>query len=140
MHQRQGSQTANMLSQQRQPVVVQSNTTESDNQAIMIKKLQSQIKDLEKNLVLNKDILNRLLSSSPDDNLNTSLMSMIRELQTKNGTLEVQIASLMQEKQQIQTFASQQAESFTEQIKQLQEQSMSDQERRLMKEQIIMVQ
>lgn len=46
----------------------------------------------------------------------------------------------MQEKQQIQTFASQQAESFTEQIKQLQEQSMSDQERRLMKEQIIMVQ
>lgn len=55
----------------------------------MIKKLQSQIKDLEKNLVLNKDILNRLLSSSPDDNLNTSLMSMIRELQTKNGTLEV---------------------------------------------------
>lgn len=90
--------------------------------------------------MLNKDILNRLLSSSPDDNLNTSLMSMIRELQTKNGTLEVQIASLMQEKQQIQTFASQQAESFTEQIKQLQEQSMSDQERRLMKEQIIMVQ
>lgn len=46
----------------------------------------------------------------------------------------------MQEKQQIQSFASQQAESFTEQIKQLQEQSMSDQERRLMKEQIIMVQ
>lgn len=71
--------------------------------------------------MLNKDILNRLLSSSPDDNLNTSLMSMIRELQTKNGTLEVQIASLMQEKQQIQTFASQQAESFTEQIKQLYE-------------------
>ena len=139
LHQRQGSQQMNMLSQQRQPVIVQ-NTTDSDNQAIMIKKLQSQIKDLEKNLVLNKDILNRLLSSSPDDNLNTSLMSMIRELQTKNGTLEVQIASLMQEKQQIQSFASQQAESFTEQIKQLQEQSMSDQERRLMKEQIIMVQ
>ena len=107
----------------------------------MIKKLQSQIKDLEKNLVLNKDILNRLLSSSPDDNnVNTSLMSMIRELQSKNGTLEMQVASLMSEKQQIQSFASQQAESFTEQIKQLQEQSMSDQERRLMKEQIIIVQ
>ncbi len=103
----------------------------------MIKKLQSQIKDLEKNLVLNKDILNRLLSSSADDNnLNTSLMSMIRELQTKNGTLEQQVVSLLSEKE----FASQQAESFAEQIKQLQEQSMSDQERRLMKEQIIMVQ
>jgi hypothetical protein len=80
----------------------------------MIKKLQSQIKDLEKNLVLNKDILNRLLSSSADDNnLNTSLMSMIRELQTKNGTLEQQVASLLSEKE----FASQQAESFAEQIK-----------------------
>ena len=77
-----------MLSQQRQPVIVQ-NTTESDNQAIMIKKLQSYIKDIEKNLVLNKDILNRLLSSRPDDNLNNSLMSMIRELLNKNCTLEV---------------------------------------------------
>ena len=56
----------------------------------MIKKLQSQIKDLEKNLVLNKDILNRLLSSSPEDTSpNTSLVSMIRELQSKNSTLEI---------------------------------------------------
>jgi len=77
-HFRQGSQP--ILNHQRQPVIVQATTTESDNQAIVIKKLQSQIKDLEKNLVLNKDILNRLLSSSPDDNVNTSLMSMIREL------------------------------------------------------------
>lgn len=61
-------------------MIVQATTTESDHQAIVIKKLQSQIKDLEKNLVLNKDILNRLLSSSPDDNVNTSLMSMIRDL------------------------------------------------------------
>ena len=56
--------------------------------------------------MLNKDILNRLLSSSPDDNVNTSLMSMIRELQSKNGTLEVQVAGLMSEKVQLQSFAS----------------------------------
>jgi hypothetical protein len=53
----------------------------------IIKKLQSQIKDLETNLVLNKDILSRLLSSSPED-VNTQLMTVIRELQTKNSTLE----------------------------------------------------
>ncbi len=47
---------------------------------------------------------------------------------------------MISEKEQLQSFTSQQAESFAEQIKQLQEQSMSDQERRLMKEQIIMVQ
>ena len=85
-HHRQGSQP--LLNPHRQPVIA--TTTESDNQAMMIKKLQSQIKDLEKNLVLNKDILNRLLSSSPEDsNPNTSLVSMIRELQSKNSTLEI---------------------------------------------------
>ena len=47
---------------------------------------------------------------------------------------------MISEKEQLQSFTSQQAESVAEQIKQLQEQSMSDQERRLMKEQIIMVQ
>ena len=52
---------------------------------VLIKKLQSQIKDLEKNLALNKDILNRLLmsSGSPDD-VNSSLMTVIREQQSKN--------------------------------------------------------
>jgi hypothetical protein len=48
----------------------------------LIKKLQGQIKDLEKNLALNKDILNRLLSgsgSAPEE-VNAQLMSVIREL------------------------------------------------------------
>ena len=72
----------------------------------IIKKLQSQIKDLETNLVLNKDILSRLLSSSPED-VNTQLMTVIRELQTKNSTLEKQVAGLVNEKEQLQTFASQ---------------------------------
>jgi hypothetical protein len=67
----------------------------------LIKKLQSQIKDLEKNLVLNKDILNRLLSSSGDEHTSMSLMSVIRELQSKNGTLEQQVHSLTSEKEQL---------------------------------------
>ena len=87
---------------------------------VLIKKLQSQIKDLEKNLALNKDILNRLLmsSGSPDD-VNSSLMTVIREQQSKNGTLELQIIGLSSDKSQLQSFASQQASDFAEQIKKL---------------------
>ena len=65
---------------------------------------------------------------------------MLRELQTKNSELEHQVAALTSEKEQLETFASQQAQEFAEQIKQLQEQSMNDQERSLMKEQILMFQ
>jgi hypothetical protein len=46
------------------------------------------------------------------------------------------VLSLSSEKEQLQTCT----QEFAEQIKQLQEQSMSDQERRLMKEQIIIIQ
>jgi hypothetical protein len=67
----------------------------------LIKKLQNQIKDLEKNLILNKDILNRLLSSSGDEQTSQSLVSMIRELQTKNGSLEQQVHLLTSEKEQL---------------------------------------
>jgi len=69
---------------------------------VLIKKLQSQIKDLEKNLALNKDILNRLLmsSGSPDD-VNSSLMTVIREQQSKNGALELQIIGLSSDKSQL---------------------------------------
>ena len=72
-----------------------------------MKRLQSQIKDLEKNLVLNKDILNRLLMSSgaPDD-VGTSLMAVIREMQSKNSNLEQQVIIIWSEKDQLQTFAS----------------------------------
>lgn len=50
------------------------------------------------------------------------------------------MGALLSEKEQLQSFASQQAQEFAEQLRQLQEQSMSDQERALMKEQIIMFQ
>ena len=57
---------------------------------------------MEKNLVLNKDILNRLLMGNgmPED-FSTSLMTVIRELQTKNGMLEQQIAGISSEKDQL---------------------------------------
>jgi hypothetical protein len=50
------------------------------------------------------------------------------------------VVSLSSEKEHLQSFASQQASEFAEQIRQIQEQSMSDQERTLMKEQILMFQ
>lgn len=89
--------------------------------------------------MLNKDILNRLLSNSGED-VNAQLMTVLREMQTKNSELEQQVALLTSEKVQLETFASQQAQEFAEQIKQLQEQSMNDQERSLMKEQILLFQ
>lgn len=69
--------------------------------------MQGQIKDLEKNLILNKDILNRLLlgSGTPDD-VNAQLLAVIRELQSKVSALEQQVAVSSLEKEQLQTFAS----------------------------------
>ena len=82
--------------------------------------MQSQIKDLEKNLILNKDILNRLLSNSNStDDVNIQLMTVLRELQTKNSSLEQHIQGLDSEKEQLHSFASQQALEFAEQLKQI---------------------
>jgi hypothetical protein len=55
--------------------------------------------------VLNKDILNRLLSNSSED-VNQQLMTMLREIQTKKNELEHQVATLTSEKEQLETFAS----------------------------------
>lgn len=41
-------------------------------------------------------------------------MTVIREMQTKNSSLEQQVALLSSEKEQLQTFASQQASEFAE--------------------------
>jgi len=38
------------------------------------------------------------MSSGSSEDVNTSLMTVIRELQTKNGTLELQVATLESEK------------------------------------------
>lgn len=46
----------------------------------LIKKLQGHIKDLETNLVLNKDILCKILASNGIEEVNNQLMTVIREL------------------------------------------------------------
>eukprot|EP00347_Sterkiella_histriomuscorum_P018372 403345752 len=100
-----------------------SSLAQSQQSQSLIRKLQSQIKDLQQNLILNKEIINRLLSNG---DANEALLQMIKDLTMKNNALQDQVLSLSSDKESLQTFAQQQAEDFMRQIKDLQSQSMTE--------------
>jgi hypothetical protein len=62
------------------------------------------VRDLEQNLAINKEILNKLLSNNQD--VNHSLMGMIKDQQLKNTSLVQQVETLKSEKESMQTFAN----------------------------------
>lgn len=59
------------------------------------------------------------MSGNSPEEVNTSLLTMIRELQSKNNTLEAEIVNLSSENEQLQTFATHQKEDLTRQILEL---------------------
>lgn len=67
--------------------------------------------------MLNKEIVNRLLSNA---DANETLLQMIKDLTTKNNSLQDQLQSMSSEKESLQTFAQQQAEDLMRQLRELQ--------------------
>ena len=108
----------------------------ADDSDQLVRRLQSQVSDLQQSLLLNKEMLSRLASSA---DTGAALLQMVRELTAKNEALAEQVSLLTSEKASLATQTQLQAQEFMLQIKQLQE-GPGEQEKSFMKDQILLFQ